>query len=291
MQSKLIKIIGLIASVVLLALGTYYFYTHQKTNSVCGMQNCHGLEISCGPSPVEACTADYQFGDLCRRFASCEIKNGTCAQKENANFNSCKTCIQSCKDIFTQNPTEYLQCESKCDPTITASPSSNLIYAFPIENYLQNQTKKIFGQYITKENSPISPERFSGYHTGVDIEINPDQLDKEVPVYAITDTELIYKKGISGYGGVVIIKFQFNNETVTALYGHLKIESISQNIGDKIQKGEKLGILGKAYSTETDGERKHLHFSIHKGSSIELKGYVQNQSELSAWIDPNSLFK
>ncbi len=33
-------------------------------------------------------------------------------------------------------------------------------YAYPVENFEQNQTKKVFGQYITKENSPIQPERF-----------------------------------------------------------------------------------------------------------------------------------
>lgn len=293
MKNNLIKIIGLIIVIVLLSIGIYYFYTHQKSNvsSVCEIQNCHGLEISCGPSPVQMCTEEYQLGDICRKFASCEIKNNQCAQKEDDNFNLCKTCVENCQTKTNNNPEEYFRCEAKCDPTVIVSPSPNQTYAFPIENYFQNQTKKVFGKYITKENSPVSPERFSGYHAGVDIEINPEQLDKEVPVYAITDSELIYKKWVSGYGGVAILKFQLNGENMTALYGHLNIDSISKNVGEKIQKGEKLGILGKAYSTETDGERKHLHFSIHKGDSTELKGYVSNQSELSSWVDPNSLFK
>ena len=31
-------------------------------------------------------------------------------------------------------------------------------------------TKKPFGIFITTQNSPVQPERFSGYHTGVDVE-------------------------------------------------------------------------------------------------------------------------
>jgi len=37
---------------------------------------------------------------------------------------------------------------------------------------------------------------------------------------------------------------------------------------------------------ETDEERKHLHFGIHEGESVNLLGYVQNTNELSGWLDP-----
>ncbi len=173
-------------------------------------------------------------------------------------------------------------------PIPTSIPDQ--IYSFPIGNYSKNQTKKVFGQYITKENSPVQPERFEGCHTGVDVEINSDQLDKEVLVYAIANAELIYKKSVSGYGGVAILKFQIDKEDYTALYGHLDLKSIEQDVGAEIKKGDKIGVLGKENSVETDRERKHLHFAVQKGISIELRGYVQNESELSAWINPNSLY-
>jgi hypothetical protein len=51
-------------------------------------------------------------------------------------------------------------------------------------------------------------------------------------------------------------------------------------------KESKLGILGQGFSQETDEERKHLHLAIHQGSSIELRGYVQNPNLLENWIDP-----
>ena len=53
-----------------------------------------------------------------------------------------------------------------------------------------------------------------------------------------------------------------------------------------IQSGEQIGILGKGYSDETDGERKHLHLDIHKGSSINIAGYTPTSAGLASWIDP-----
>ena len=38
----------------------------------------------------------------------------------------------------------------------------------PIGQTEERITKKPFGIKISPENSPISPERFSGYHTGID---------------------------------------------------------------------------------------------------------------------------
>jgi murein DD-endopeptidase MepM/ murein hydrolase activator NlpD len=172
-------------------------------------------------------------------------------------------------------------------PSLTISPQ--LKFALPIQNYFQNQTKKIFGQYITFQNSPVQPERFTGYHTGVDIEVNEEDLNSKVDVLAIADSKLIYKNWVSGYGEVVVIAFSDNGQDYTALYGHLNIDSVLKNIGDSLEKGEKIGELGQAFSTQTDGERKHLHFSIHKGSAIELRGYVQNKSLLNGWVDPNQI--
>jgi hypothetical protein len=48
-----------------------------------------------------------------------------------------------------------------------------------------------------------------------------------------------------------------------------------------------LGILGKGYSGETNGERKHLHLGFHKGNGINLLGYVNTQEQLiDGWLDP-----
>ena len=156
----------------------------------------------------------------------------------------------------------------------------------PLTNSLARITKKPFGIYITPQTSPVQPEKFRGYHTGADFEIFDDEIDKEVPVSAVCAGPLLLKRTATGYGGVAVQACQLEGNDVTVVYGHLKFSSISPKIGDQIEQGQKLGILGKGYSTETDGERKHLHLSIHKGKSVVLLGYVQNKNELNNWLDP-----
>jgi murein DD-endopeptidase MepM/ murein hydrolase activator NlpD len=172
------------------------------------------------------------------------------------------------------------------------SPTSTLpapSIAFPINSALERVTKKPFGIYITPKTSPVQPERFSGYHTGVDFETFADEQDADVPIYAICSGPLLMKKWATGYGGVAVQKCQIAKQEVTVIYGHIKLTSIQTKIGQMLTKGQKLGVLGKGYSTETNGERKHLHLGIHKSSTINILGYVQTKSALDQWIDVRSL--
>lgn len=180
-------------------------------------------------------------------------------------------------------------------PAVNSMPSSpsailspaNL--ADPISQAKQRITKKPFGIFVSPGHSPISPERFTGYHTGVDFETFSNEQNSDVPVYAFCQGNLLYKNWVSGYGGVAIQSCVINGQPVTVLYGHLQLTSIDFKIGDKLSSGQKIGVLGKGYSTETDGERKHLHLSIHRGNGIELLGYVQDENQLKNWIDPAAL--
>lgn len=177
------------------------------------------------------------------------------------------------------------------DITKNPSPSSSSLLDAPIDRSQDRVTKKPFGIYITPNNSPISPEKFTGYHTGVDFETFPDEQDKDVPIYTICSGPLLVKKDASGYGGVVVQKCELQNQAITVIYGHLKLASISANVGQELSAKSKIGILGKGYSTETDGERKHLHLGIHKGSAVNILGYVQSQAELNNWIDIKKYLK
>lgn len=146
-------------------------------------------------------------------------------------------------------------------------------------------TKKPFGIKISPENSPIGPERFSGYHTGIDYEIFENEQNIDVEVFAICNGKLLRKEKVSGYGGVLIQGCEIMGQPVTVLYGHIQLSSIEQQVGDYIVEGDFLALLGEAFSKDTDGERKHLHLGIHKGATIDIRGYVQNESELENWID------
>jgi murein DD-endopeptidase MepM/ murein hydrolase activator NlpD len=170
-----------------------------------------------------------------------------------------------------------------------SSPAVKL--SMPIANALSRITKKPFGIYITPQNSPVSPEKFKGYHTGTDFETTAEEQDTDVKISAACDGKLLLKKYATGYGGVMVQSCVIDGENVTVLYGHLKLESIPLKVGDAIVAGQNIGILGKGYSTETNGERKHLHFAIHKGGGVVLLGYAQNKSNLSNWLNAEDYLK
>jgi len=164
--------------------------------------------------------------------------------------------------------------------------NKNANFLPPLDRAKERVTKKYFGLFVTPQNSPVQPEKFFGYHTGTDFEIFSGEENIEVPVKAVCNGNILIKKSATGYGGVAVESCALNNEPIAVIYGHLKLSSINYNAGDKINAGDTIGILGAPYSAETSGERKHLHLGFHKGSSINILGYVQNQAELSGWLDP-----
>jgi len=168
----------------------------------------------------------------------------------------------------------------------SANPASQNGFLVPISRAAERVTKKPFGIFIAPGSSPVSPERFRGYHTGTDFEIFPEEIDQEVQISAVCDGTLRLKEYASGYGGVAVETCNLNGIPITVIYGHLKLASIAANVGESLKAGDRLGILGAAYSQEADGERKHLHLGFHNGSAINILGYVQSQSALSAWLDP-----
>ncbi|MDP3997399.1 MAG: M23 family metallopeptidase [Candidatus Andersenbacteria bacterium] len=156
----------------------------------------------------------------------------------------------------------------------------------PVAQFKQRVTKKPFGIYVTPQNSPVQPERFTGYHTGADTEYA--DIAGPVPVYSVAAGRILTAQWVSGYGGLVAEQITINNQPIIAIYGHLNPSSLP-SVGQQISADEQVGLLGTDYTNQTDGERKHLHFSLVKDTAVNLKGYVQNKSALSDWIDPMSL--
>jgi len=155
----------------------------------------------------------------------------------------------------------------------------------PMDRVNERVTKKPFGIYITKATSPVQPERFSGYHTAVDFETFAEEQNNDVSVKAVCAGKLLSKRTASGYGGVAVQSCTLDGQAVTVVYGHMRLSSIGKKVGDSLQAGEQLGALGTGFSSETDGERKHLHLGIHKGSTINIAGYVPNQASLANWLN------
>jgi len=176
--------------------------------------------------------------------------------------------------------------------TPTAIPSimqtigeKKLQFAEPVAGFKQRITKKFFGTYITPQNSPVSPEKFKGFHTGVDAEY--EDVKTDVKVSAIADGEVVSSRIASGYGGVLVIRHTIDGQIMYGVYGHLRADSMIKS-GEVVTKGQQIAVLGTGYSQETDGERRHLHLGIAKNNTI--KGYVNTKEELNNWLDPLELY-
>lgn len=178
-------------------------------------------------------------------------------------------------DAFESNP-------------VPENSNPHLSLSAPIENADNRINKKPFAIKIDPKTSPVQPERFSGYHTGTDFETTPEEATTEVKIFALCDGKLLQKRTASGYGGVMIQSCKINDEDVTIVYGHINITSVSLTVGQDIKAGDQIAVLGNQ-GPATDNERKHLHVGIHKGTSVNIKGYVQSQFELNQWIDYKSL--
>lgn len=177
--------------------------------------------------------------------------------------------------------------EDKTSEITTSVEEKEIEIILPIKEFKERITKKPFGIFITPENSPVQPERFSGFHTGVDVEY--DDINSDVPVFAVEDGVVEFSNWVSGYGGVMAIRYLIDGKRYLAIYGHLNPDKLIAK-DESVSKGEQISILGKEYSRETDGERKHLHFGLYTGNDVNLKGYVATKDQLSAWVDPEIIF-
>ncbi len=209
----------------------------------------------------------------CSKSTNTSVSNGTSAAPANSNVNNANAAMNAsiANNVNTAAP---------------ANVNATAKIVLPIAGFYDRVTKKPFGIYITSKTSPVQPERFSGYHAGADAETTSAEQSIDVPVYSIADGTVMYVNYVSGYGGVVMIQYDVNGETVTALYGHVRSSSVTAKKGDAVTSGQQIAVLGTGYSAETDGERTHLHFALLKGASTNVKGYMPQQSQLSAWYDP-----
>ncbi len=156
-------------------------------------------------------------------------------------------------------------------------------YTSPTQDFKKRVTKKLFGTYVSPGNSPVSPERFSGYHTGADAEYG--DIKGDVPVKAMAAGKVIAAQYVSGYGGVVAISSVINSAAHVVIYGHLDPGRLPI-VGVNLKQGQHIGFLGVGYSQQTDGERRHLHLAILANNILNWRGYVDSKAELSGWLNP-----
>lgn len=77
----------------------------------CGIESCHGMDITCGANVPDVCTDEYQLGDFCREYATCEVVNGNCQFESTPTWEACRTCVEECAALPAE---EAFACETQC---------------------------------------------------------------------------------------------------------------------------------------------------------------------------------
>ena len=120
-------------------------------------------------------------------------------------------------------------------------------------------------------------KKISDVHKGIDLRTNPHNANAEILAFEDGVVTAVQKTG-KQYGQACYVRIKHSNGYYT-LYYHLKTNTIVVNKGDKVTKGQKLGIIG----TTGQSTGVHLHFQIDKGSSasaINPYDYLFNGKEL-----------
>jgi hypothetical protein len=81
-------------------------------SGVCGIEQCHGLDITCGPNIPDGCTMEMRIDDFCREYVRCEKVDRECRLIKDPKFEECKICIERCNR--EEDPEKAFQCASKC---------------------------------------------------------------------------------------------------------------------------------------------------------------------------------
>ncbi len=178
-------------------------------------------------------------------------------------------------------------------PTETTPQTKSSQYFYPITRYESRITNRDHGKSTTLSDSKgfSCGGQFEGIHVGDDLEVSKEELPMEVPVYAIAEGKIRQASTVNGYGGLLITEHTINGQEITIYYGHVDLSQLKYKSGESIKAGAILTYLGNNCSSETSNERKHLHFDIHKGNSIDVRGYVKTLGELSFWVDPTEFLK
>ena len=136
---------------------------------------------------------------------------------------------------------------------------------------------KITSNYGVKRRYKVNGKLYTDVHAGIDLVPVPTNNDAKIVSIADGVVISVRKTGEHGVNGCYV-RIKHSNG-LQSLYYHMKNKSIVVNKGDKVKKGDVLGIIGMTgLATGV-----HLHFQIDKGStstSINPYDYVFKDKDL-----------
>lgn len=90
-------------------------------------------------------------------------------------------------------------------------------------------------------------------HTGIDL-----FAEEGVPVVSTQDGVVTKAQLADAWGNIIVVQ---HNDTYTTSYSHLKSMNVKE--GDKVQKGQQIGLVGHTGLST----KNHLHFELHKNGA------------------------
>ncbi|WP_186579892.1 M23 family metallopeptidase [Aquibacillus kalidii] len=116
------------------------------------------------------------------------------------------------------------------------------------ENFIwPTDTLRVTNRFRTKERPT---------HHGVDIAESGTH-----PIFAVAAGTVSKSYRSHSYGECTFIEHQINGQVYETVYGHMQTGSKAFKVGDKVNQGELIGVMGNT----GDSHGQHLHFELHRG--------------------------
>jgi murein DD-endopeptidase MepM/ murein hydrolase activator NlpD len=147
------------------------------------------------------------------------------------------------------------------------------------------------GKYNEKRSNMYLESMFDNernVHMGIDI-----WTESGAPVFSFWDGEVAYIQNNDqpgDYGPTIVVKYELDDSTLYALFGHLSKESLEMvSVGKGVKKGQQIATLGS--HDVNGGWAPHLHFQLSKEDPQEadMPGVValENRGQaLDRYPDP-----
>lgn len=98
------------------------------------------------------------------------------------------------------------------------------------------------------------------------------------PIFAVLPGRVVYMNttaGYSSYGRYIVVEHDSEVPAFFTLYAHLSKIAVDLSVGDRVQAGSVLGIMGRSASYTIPQSQAHLHFEIG----------VRLTDQFQAWYD------